>query len=83
MCGDHCWPYSQIYGEDGVEASCGGCSGHAIQIIGYDIETLETGEEVKYWQIENSWGTDGHQDLFGGEPDDPFTYGYTDVREDS
>ena len=47
-------------------------SGHAIQIIGYDTETLVSGEEIPYWVIENSWGADGHMDLFGGEPQDPF-----------
>merc|ERR1719506_2114142 len=76
ICNDHCWPFGQIYGEDGWKANCGDGSGHAIQIIGYGEEIIETEEVVKYWQIENSWGTDGHQDIFGGEPNDPFTYDY-------
>eukprot|EP00930_Biecheleria_cincta_P015015 TRINITY_DN1266_c0_g1_i1.p1 TRINITY_DN1266_c0_g1~~TRINITY_DN1266_c0_g1_i1.p1 ORF type:complete len:2583 (-),score=420.51 TRINITY_DN1266_c0_g1_i1:461-7528(-) len=76
MCTDHCWAYGQAYGEDGFTPTCGDGSGHAIQIIGYGSDILETEEEVKYWLIENSWGTDGHMSIFGSEPSDPFSYGY-------
>jgi len=83
ICDDHCWPFGQMYGEDKYPAKCGcGCSGHAIQIIGYGEEVWESGEVVPYWQIENSWGGGGHMDLFNGEPGDPFSYEHPANAED-
>jgi len=36
---------------------------HALLVVGYGVETNTTsGEEMNYWRVKNSWGTDWGED---------------------
>lgn len=53
---------SGVFNPDQMQCNSTTYSDHAVNIVGYGVETYENGEKIPYWKVRNSWSADWGED---------------------